>query len=258
MHPKDSPAQNNVWFGVAMFLIGLIAGSVLTFASGNLPVRTDKTGGSAPSQAPQIPQAPQAPQAPKAETLVRMVGYAKDLGINESDFKTCVSNNKYVTKINQQTTEGKAAGVNGTPGNIIYDIKSNKGILVSGAQPVSNFQTVIDAMLKDPATAIAQPGIELAKSVTPVDLRSDHIRGQKSATIAIIEYSDYQCPYCHSVHPTYQQLMKQYDGKIMWVFRHYPLAFHPEAMPLATGAECANELGGADAFWKFTDKVMTE
>ncbi len=255
---KESSPENNVWFGVAMFLMGLIAGVVLTFTSGSgvlgklgvaAPSAQNTTGGDGAQPTAQVP---------KADVNVRMVAYAKEAGVDEDAFTTCVGSNKYEAKVNQQMSEGQAAGVNGTPGNIIYDMKSKKGILVSGAQPVASFQTVIDAMLKDPADAMAQAGVELAKDVTPVDLKADHVRGDLNAKIAIIEYSDYECPFCHRVHPTYQQLMEQYDGKILWVFRHFPLGFHQEAMPLAVGAECARELGGIDAFWEFTDKVMAE
>ncbi len=250
MSSKESTGQNNVWFGVAMFLIGLISGGILAFASGSVPRSNGGSGGTA--------IAPQAPTAPKASVQDRMIAYAKDIGLNDGDFTSCIASDEFNEKINKQMSDGQAAGISGTPGNIVYDLTSKKGIVVSGAQPVANFQKVIDAMLKDSASAVKQPDVTLAGDVPPVDLNADHIRGSKTAKIAIIEYSDYQCPFCHSVHPTYQKLMTQYDGKVMWVYRHFPLGFHQEAIPLAVGAECANKLGGADAFWQFTDKVMTE
>ncbi len=251
-----------------MFLIGLIAGVVLTVVSGKTTFRI----AGAPS-APTAPTAPgaNAPTAPGMDTETRMAAYSKDLGIDETAFKNCVAENTYTTTrpyactdgpkclvINDQMSGGQAGGVSGTPGNIVYDLTSKKGILLSGAQPVTNFQSVIDGMLKNPANAMAQPGVALAQNVTAIDFENDHIRGDEKATIAVIEYSDYECPFCHSVHPTYQQLMQKYDGKIMWVYRHFPLNFHAEAIPLALGAECASELAGNDAFWEFSDKVMGE
>jgi hypothetical protein len=146
-------------------------------------------------------------QAP-ADALTRMVAYAKDLGIDEGEFKACATSNKYDEKINTQMSSGQAAGISGTPGNIIYDMKSKKGIIVSGAQPIGNFSKIIDAMLKDPSSAFALEGIEMANNVPQVDFDEDHIRGDKGAKIAIIEYSDYQCPFCHSVHPTYKKLLQ--------------------------------------------------
>jgi protein-disulfide isomerase len=187
-----------------------------------------------------------------------MIAYAAELGISKGDFTSCLSNNEFTEKINKQMSDGQTAGVSGTPGNIIYDMKSKTGIIVSGAQPLDNFKKAIDAMLKDPKSAAATAGATAAGPVVPVDVNVDHVRGSKTAQIALIEYSDYQCPFCHRVHPTLTQLLKDYDGKIMWVYRHFPLSFHLEVMPLALGAECVNKLKGADAYWKFSDKVMAE
>ncbi len=252
---KETSSHNGVWFGVAMLLIGLIAGAILTFAASGQGLGKGK------DVIPNIPQegiGQQAPAPQKADVGTRMLAYANAAGVDEAAFTTCVASKKYEGKVNEQMAQGQAAGVNGTPGNIIYDIKSKKGILVSGAQPIASFQKVIDAMLQDSASAMAQPGVELAKVVTPIDPATDHIRGNPKASIAVIEYSDFECPFCHSVHPTYQKLLEQNNGNVMWVYRHFPLTFHAEAMPLAVGAECMNELGGAEAFWKFTDAVMGE
>ncbi|OGJ57896.1 hypothetical protein A3H22_01815 [Candidatus Peribacteria bacterium RIFCSPLOWO2_12_FULL_55_15] len=93
--------------------------------------------------------------------------------------------------------------------------------------------------------------------VPPIDPKADHIRGDlKKAQVAVIEYSDMECPFCKRVHPTYQQIMQTYDDKVVWVYRHFPLSFHQNAEPAAMASECANDLGGNDAFWKFTDKIF--
>ena len=112
-------------------------------------------------------------------------------------------------------------------------------------------------ILSENAKVTDQSAVE-AGTVIPVDLEKEYFRGSRDAKIAIIEYSDYQCPFCHSVHPTHQKLLQKYDGKVMWVLRHFPLSFHPEAMPMAIGAECAGKLKGGDAFWQFSDKIMAE
>lgn len=95
-----------------------------------------------------------------------------------------------------------------------------------------------------------------AKNVRPVSKDKDHIRGNKDAEISLIEYSDFECPFCKRFHPTAQQVVDDYDGKVNWVYRHFPLGFHdPLATKEALGSECANELGGNEKFWEFTDLV---
>ncbi|MDD5054982.1 MAG: DsbA family protein [Candidatus Peribacteraceae bacterium] len=108
------------------------------------------------------------------------------------------------------------------------------------------------------APAAPRPPAEpqVAQEVPPVDPEKDHIRGNPNAQVAVIEYSDFECPFCKRVHPTYQQIMKEYGDKVMWVYRHYPLGFHQNAQKEAEATECANELGGNDAFWKFTDGIV--
>ncbi len=84
----------------------------------------------------------------------------------------------------------------------------------------------------------------------------DHIRGNKNAKITLVEYSDYECPFCKSFHPTMQSLMKTYGDKIRWVYRDFPLSFHQNAEKEAEASECIAEIGGDDAFWKYTDAIF--
>ena len=71
------------------------------------------------------------------------------------------------------------------------------------------------------------PGEETATTqvdVKPVD-DSDHILGSSNAEITIVEYSDFECPYCSNFHKTMEQIMAEYkdSGKVAWVYRHFPL-----------------------------------
>lgn len=87
----------------------------------------------------------------------------------------------------------------------------------------------------------------------------DHIRGNPNARIKIVEYSDMECPFCKDFHSTIQRIMDEHgeDGRVAWVYRHFPLdIIHSKARPEAVAAECSNELGGNDAFWKFTDRFF--
>ncbi|MDP1689440.1 MAG: thioredoxin domain-containing protein [bacterium] len=99
----------------------------------------------------------------------------------------------------------------------------------------------------------------------PVDIKvnpvtaADHIRGNINAPIKLIEFSDFECPFCGRFHPTMQQIVKEYGDKVVWVYRHFPLeSIHPDAKKGAIGSECANELGGSTAFWAYTDKIFAD
>lgn len=95
-----------------------------------------------------------------------------------------------------------------------------------------------------------------AKNLRPVAPDADHIYGNPQAGISLVEYSDFECPFCKRFHPNAKKLVDQSNGEINWVYRHFPLEFHnPGAQKEAEATECAAEQGGNDAFWKFTDLI---
>lgn len=84
----------------------------------------------------------------------------------------------------------------------------------------------------------------------------DHIRGKLDAPVKIVEFSDFECPFCKKHQATLQQLVADYGDKIAWVYRHFPLtSLHTQSVKEAEASECVAELGGEDAFWKFADKI---
>lgn len=97
---------------------------------------------------------------------------------------------------------------------------------------------------------------EKAKNVRRVSRARDHIYGDPNAPISLIEYSDFECPYCKHFHLTPKKVVEAYKGQVNWVYRHFPLNFHnPGAQKQAEASECANALGGDDAFWQYTDAI---
>jgi len=86
----------------------------------------------------------------------------------------------------------------------------------------------------------------------------DHIRGNPKADIVIVEYSDFECPFCQRDHEVLEQLLASNEN-IAWVYRHLPLeSIHPEAVPAAIASECVAELAGNDAFWTFADEIFAK
>lgn len=105
------------------------------------------------------------------------------------------------------------------------------------------------------AAAEAKRKDALAKNVRRINPERDHIYGDPKAKVTIIEFSDFDCPYCISFHATPKKVVDKYDGRVNWAYRHFPLDFHPSALKKAEASECAAELGGNDGFWKFTDAL---
>ncbi len=96
-----------------------------------------------------------------------------------------------------------------------------------------------------------------AGPVPPIDAKTDHIRGNLgTAAVAVIEYSDFECPFCKRHHPTMQQIIDTYKDDVVWVLRHFPLGFHQNAQKEAEASDCVAELGGNDAFWQYTDAIF--
>ena len=88
---------------------------------------------------------------------------------------------------------------------------------------------------------------------------TEHIVGSPTAPIVLIEYSDFQCPFCNMVYPTIKKIVSESNGQVAWVYRHLPLiSLHPEALPAANASECITEQLGNDGFWKFTDAMLAE
>lgn len=133
--------------------------------------------------------------------------------------------------------------------------------LVAGALYFGDSQTV---QVAEFGSEERNAEIEKIESGTTDDVRpvteDDHIKGSPDATVKIVEYSDFECPFCKRFHDTMNQVMEQYadSNDLAWVYRHFPLdQLHPvKARAEAVASECAAEQGGNDAFWQFADRFM--
>ncbi len=114
------------------------------------------------------------------------------------------------------------------------------------------------AAAPSPSAAVpsaAAPAAAPAGPLKPV-AGTDHVQGAKNAKVTLVEYSDFQCPFCQRHLPTIQQALKDYPNDVRLVYRYYPLSFHPEAQKSAESAECAFAQGGDTAFWKMHDELF--
>ena len=95
--------------------------------------------------------------------------------------------------------------------------------------------------------------IYLQEPKVELDISGQPVRGPQNAKVTIVEFSDFQCPFCKRFKATVDQLVKEYPNDVKHVYRNLPLAFHSNAMPAARGAICANRQG---KFWEFRDVLF--
>jgi protein-disulfide isomerase len=196
--------------------------------------------------------------------------YAAQIGINVDKFKADLDSGKWKSKVDAELAEGNKIGARGTPSFFI------NGKPFVGAQPLDAFKAKIDAEIKEAdakahgnyakyyddlmkgaktevaaAPAAAAPAADT--QVYKVDGGNGPSVGPKSAPVQIVEFSDFQCPFCGRVVPTVKQIEEKYSGKVHITWRNYPLPFHNNAMPAAEAAMAANAQG---KFWPMYEKLF--
>ncbi len=169
----------------------------------------------------------------------------------------------------QTNTTPAAAGFNSMFSGASPKVTFVMGLLV-GVAGVSLIGFVIAASYAFSGKSISQPANNNNQGATatvpsqpsaptPVNIAvksSDYIRGSAEAPVTVVTYTDLECPYCKTFHPSMEQVMNEYPGQVRWIYRHFPLSFHVNAQKEAEGAECAGKLGGAEAYWEFIDKIF--
>ena len=126
----------------------------------------------------------------------------------------------------------------------------------SFAEQLAEYQKQQEQAQKEAQAEQEKLALEKAKKVLPPS-KDDHIFGDKNALISIIEYSDFECPFCKRFYKTPKQLVKDNHGLVNSIYRHFPLGFHdPLATKEALASECVADIGGNDKFWQYHDKIF--
>lgn len=86
---------------------------------------------------------------------------------------------------------------------------------------------------------------------------NQNIYGNPDAEIKIVEFSDYECPFCMRLHTTLKKIVDESDGKIGWEYRHFPLPNHRTAGYAAAASECLAREVSNEAFWEFTETIFS-
>lgn len=188
--------------------------------------------------------------------------YAKNLGLDIKKFNACLDNSEKKQTVDNELAEGAKVEVRGTPGFFI------NGRFLGGAFPFALFKEIIDKELAGAGNdTCAGYSTELQKycdekggnSFNPVpktiDLGQAPSKGPTSARVTIVEFSDFECPFCARAFPTVQQVLSTYPNDVRFVYKQFPLSnIHPKAQKAAEASLCANDQG---KFWDYHDKLFT-
>ena len=172
-----------------------------------------------------------------------------DLDLDTDDFYACLESDAAQQAVFDDTEEVLALGGGGTPFSVI---QTANGALyaISGAVPYEAFRAEVDAII-DGSTELTP----LVGEIRPVS-ESDFVLGNENGSVTVIEYSDFECPFCGRHHPTLERLVAE-NSEVRWVYRHYPLAsIHPQATIAAVAGECIAEQAGDEGFWQYADFIF--
>ncbi len=184
--------------------------------------------------------------------------FAAELDLDTELFNTCIDEGTYLDLVQEETQETHMLGIGGTPSFLV------NGTLMVGAQPFENFVELINAAkvganeptdLEAHAEENAQPSQE--EFITMVQEETRHFKGDPDAPVTIIEFSDFQCPYCSRFAvETAPQLEEEYIDKGLVRFGYRHAAYHEgEAYLAAEASECAAD---QDAFWDYHDLLIDQ
>jgi protein-disulfide isomerase len=133
------------------------------------------------------------------------------------------------------------------------------GYVAWGRDTVASPVTTVAAQAQQPSGQVAEAPVTQEPRFVRYDIPTEGYPsiGPEDAEIVIVEFSDFQCPYCQRFHDeTYQELLNAYPGKIRFVYRNFPLppSMHPDAMSAAVASLCAND---QNAYWQYHDKLFS-
>ena len=209
------------------------------------------------------------------------VNAAHDIGLDVERFKQSLAAHEGAARVDDDLKEAASLGVVATP---TWFVNCRK---IEGAYPFESVKPILDEEVRHadklmaegksgaaltealcqenvkkypaapPRVAAAPPVIPGGRSAVP-ERADDPAQGKASAPVTLVEFSDFQCPWCARAEPTVKEIEQAHPDDVRIVWKHFPLvSIHPNAMPAALAAEAAREQGGAGKFWAMHDKLFS-
>jgi protein-disulfide isomerase len=218
-------------------------------------------------------------------TAENFVKWAQEAGVDAATFEKFKNDPAVAKKVERDHELASKLGVDGTPHFFI------NGVSIGGAQPYEKFKEVVEAQLEKAKAKVAagtapravyaalarenraaakpeaeadEPDDEPEAAEPPEDdktvwkapVGASPVRGPARALVTVVEFSDYQCPFCKRGEETLKKVTETYGDKVRVVWKDQPLPFHPRAKPAATLALEARAQKGDKAFWEAHDKIF--
>jgi len=187
--------------------------------------------------------------------------YAKELGLNTGKFNKCLDSGEKKTVTDKDTAYGSSLGVQGTPGFFI------NGQFLAGAFPFQFFKEIIDKQIAGTASSdctaystdlqkyCSDPqNLSFNPAAKELDVKNMVAEGAKNGKVTIVEFSDFQCPFCIRAYPTVRQILSEYKNDVKLYYKQFPLVqIHPNAQKAAEASLCAADQG---KFWEWHNKIF--
>lgn len=222
-------------------LIGSVLISVAVLVSGG--VITGKGGAKNVANNAPVQEAPSQQGKTEADIIKNLKTYAGKLSLDQNKFNSCLDSGSKASLVATDLKDGAAAGVQGTPSHFI-----NGRPMFIGAAPFEQFKKVIDEEINKSAVDAERADVSTG-NIPPL--------GNVNAPVTLIEFSDYQCPFCARFYQGAEaQIKKEYvdSGKVKIYFRDFPLTqIHPGAQKAAEAARCAGDQG---KYWEYHDLIF--
>lgn len=182
-------------------------------------------------------------------TRADLVGYAKQIGLNLPAFEQALDRHTYLPVIESDLAEAKGLGVTTTPTFFV------NGRRLVGPQGYAALEAVIASVLAGVPPSQRVPEEIVASGPTQqINLENAPTRGLASAPVSLVEFSDFECPFCAQATPVVKDLLAVYPTQVRFAFKNYPLPMHKES-PLAH--EAALAAGAQGKFWEMHDLVFS-
>jgi protein-disulfide isomerase len=243
-----TPSQNTNMLYVLLVIVALFS-VYLFFKVRNLEQKI--TGG--------VKEATQQQNSPLSVDNLKK--YAKDLKLDTGKFNKCLDAGEKKKVVDSDLSYGSSLGVQGTPGFFI------NGKFLAGAFPYEFFKEIIDKELQGTSSTNCTDYSESLqkycqdqqnKAFDPipkkVELGNAPSEGVSNPKVAIVEFSDFQCPFCVRAYPTVKKVLKDYKNEVRLYYKQFPLTnIHPFAQKAAEASLCAQDQG---KFWQYHDKLF--